>query len=49
MADKYDLTNLSIDELPLYTGTMTASDFLIVWDDSQGRFVKVVANRVTFA
>lgn len=45
----YELTFKSIDELPLYTGTMTASDYLIVWDASQDKFVKVVANRVTFA
>ncbi len=49
MADKYDLTNLSIDELPLYAGAVASGDYLVLWDASAGKFVKVDATRVTFA
>lgn len=44
MADKYDLANLSIDELPTLAGASIASgDFIVVYDASQRRFVKVDA------
>lgn len=44
MADKYDLTNLSIDELPvLAKASLASGDYLVAWDASQGRFVKIDA------
>lgn len=49
MADKYDLANLSIDELPLYAGAVASGDYLVLWDASEAKFVKVAATRVTFA
>lgn len=49
MANGYELTFKSIDELPLFAGAVAAGDFLILWDASQDKFVKVAATRVTFA
>jgi hypothetical protein len=42
MADKYDLANLNIDELPVITPT--TSDYIPVYDASAGRFGKVAAS-----
>ena len=44
MADKYDLTNLSIDELPVLAGaSLGAGDYIPVYDASAGKWVKVLA------
>jgi hypothetical protein len=47
MADKYDLTNLSIDELPtLALASFASGDFIVAYDASAGQFVKVDATEV---
>ena len=44
MADGYDLTVKSIEELPTLAGASLASgDFVVAWDASAARFVKVDA------
>lgn len=49
MPDKYALTNLSIDEIPSFSGSPASGDYLLMWDASQGTYVKMDATRVTFA
>lgn len=49
MSGKFDLTFKSLDELPTFAGAVASGDFLILWDASQNKFVKVDATRVTFA
>lgn len=49
MSSKFDLTFKSLDELPTFAGAVASGDFLILWDASQNKFVKVDATRVTFA
>lgn len=44
MADKYDLAYLSIDELAEDTSAAAASDMLVRYDASAGKFVKVDAD-----
>ena len=45
MSDGYDLSVLSIDELPELAGASIASgDYLIGWDASASRFVKIPAD-----
>lgn len=42
--DKYGLTTLSIDELPeLAGGSLASGDWIVAYDVSAGRFVKVSA------
>lgn len=44
MADKYDLAYLNVDELPeLAGGSLASGDWVIAWDNSAGRFVKIDA------
>jgi len=44
MADGYDLTNLEINELPTLAGaSLAAGDFIVAYDASAGRFVKIDA------
>lgn len=38
--DKYGLAYLSIDELPVFTGSPASGDYEILWDASAGQFVK---------